>query len=116
MRNDIHSAKKLTITFIFVAIQSPAKQAMSYFFRDKEVGCFRGHPRTTIATAISKDLGEIFNAAASKRGRKKATIASLPKQLVRSADLCQLETLARDRKKWQAIIVDAHELLSAKRN
>ena len=93
----------------------PAKEAMSYYFREEEAGRFRGHPRTTIATVINKDLGDIFNAAASKRGRKKATIASLPKQLVSSADLCQLESLARDRKKWQSIIVDAHALLSAKR-
>ena len=93
----------------------PAKQAMSYYFRGEEAGCFKGHPRTTIATVLNKDLEDIFNAADSKRGRKKATIASLSKQLDRSMDLCQLETLARDRKKWQAIIVDAHALLSAKR-
>ena len=93
----------------------PAKQAMSYFFRDKNEGCFKGHSRTTIATAINKDLGDILNAAASKRGRKKAIIASLPKQLVKSTDLCQLEALAYDRKKWRTIIVDAHALLIANR-
>ena len=93
----------------------PAKEAMSYYFRDEAVGYFRGQPRTTIATAINKDLADIYNAAASKRGRKRATIASLPKKLLSNADLCQLETLARDRKKWKSMIVDAHALLSAKR-
>ena len=93
----------------------PAKQAMNYYFRDEAVGCFKGHPRTTIATEINKDLRDIFNAAANKRGRKKVTIASLPKELTMSTDLCKLEMLARDRKMWQTMIVDAHALLSAKR-
>jgi hypothetical protein len=58
----------------------PAKKAMiHYFLEHREVGKYAGRPRTTIATKISQDLKDIAEEASHRRGRKKATIASLPK-------------------------------------
>ena len=35
---------------------TPANQAMAYYFKPTGVKGFRGHPRTTLATVIDRDL------------------------------------------------------------
>lgn len=90
----------------------PAKQAMIYFFTCPEANGVRGRPSTTLPIKISQDLKDIHKEASHRRGRKKATIVSLPAELTKLADLKKLEQIARDRKMWQQTIIDTHALLS----
>ena len=88
----------------------PAKAAMIFYFsinaKTNQCG-----PRTTLPVSINNDLKNIREAASRKRGRKKATIESLPAQLTSMNDLRTLERLAQDRKKWQQIVSDTQALL-----
>ena len=73
---------------------TPAKHAMLHCF-DKITKGFMGRPRVTLPLVINKDL---------KATQRETAQFGLPLQLKSISDLRQLETLARDHKKWKNVV------------
>ena len=78
---------------------------MQYF--EKGEKAFLGRPRTSLATVISEDL----KLASAQQNNESTQLGHLPSQLKSIVDLKQLETIAKERTKWKAIVANMHVLM-----
>ena len=80
--------------------ETPAVKAMHYFFSTiKAARKFRGRPRTTIHTTLSKDVKDLLATNSDF-----INTLNIPKTFSKISDLERFQSIAQDRKIWKKII------------